>query len=59
LTAQAFTVADILMTHVLHVGPSDRLVKPYPEVLAYLGRCTERAAWKKTVAAYAARGEAA
>jgi glutathione S-transferase len=54
-----FTVADILMTHVLGGGTEQELLKPYANVLAYRARCTERPAWKKTLDAYCKRVEAA
>jgi len=54
-----FTVADILMTHVLGGGTDPELLKPYANVVAYRARCTERPAWKRTLAAYFARVEAA
>lgn len=54
-----FTVADILMTHVLDAGTKPEMLSPYPNLLAYRARCTDRAAWKKTVAAYNERVEAA
>jgi glutathione S-transferase len=54
-----FTVADILMTHVLDAGTDERLLKPYANVLAYRARCTARPAWKKTLDAYYERVEAA
>lgn len=54
-----FTVADILMTHVLGGGTDPELLKPCPNILAYRARCTERPAWKKTLEAYRARVEAA
>ncbi len=48
-----FTVADILMTHVLDAASTDKeMLKPYANVRAYVARCTERPAWKKTLAAY-------
>jgi glutathione S-transferase len=53
-----FTVADILMTHVLDAGTRDDMVKPHANLVAYCARCTGRPAWKKTVAAYHARVEA-
>lgn len=34
-------------------------VKPFPNLLAYRARCTERPAWQTTVKAYLARVEAA
>ena len=54
-----FTVADILMTHVLGGGTDQNLVKAHSNVLAYQKRCTERPAWKKTLEAYLGRVEAA
>jgi glutathione S-transferase len=54
-----FTVADILMAHVLHSGIKDvTLIAPYPGVMAYRDRCLARPAWKKTIEAYFARVEA-
>lgn len=54
-----FTVADILMTHVLGGGTDQELVKRYPNVVAFRKRCMERPAWKKTFDAYCQRVEAA
>lgn len=54
-----FTVADILMTHVLDAGTDKQMLARFPNLLAYRARCTERPAWKKTVDAYQARVEAA
>lgn len=54
-----FTVADLLMTHVLAAAANQGLLKPYPNILAYRARCTERPAWKRTLEAYEARVEAA
>ena len=53
-----FTVADILMTHVLSAGSTDQeLLKPYQHVRTYLARCMDRPAWKCTLDAYSARVE--
>jgi glutathione S-transferase len=54
-----FTVADILMTHVLGAGIDESVVKDYPNVLAFQRRCIARPAWKKTFDAYCERVEAA
>jgi len=55
-----FTVADILMAHVLSAGIKDEgLLAPYPGVVSYRDRCLARHAWKRTLAAYCARVEAA
>jgi glutathione S-transferase len=59
IATQDFTVADILMTHVLDAGADQQMLKPYPNILAYRKRCTERPAWKKTLDAYRERVEAA
>jgi glutathione S-transferase len=54
-----FTVADILMTHVLASGIDQEALKPYGNIRAYVARCTERPAWKKSINAYCQRVEAA
>jgi len=60
IAAAEFTVADILMTHVIISGSTDQsLVKPHANVLAYQKRCTDRPMWKKTIDAYGDRVEAA
>lgn len=60
VATEEFTVADILMTHVLDAGSTEKeMLKPYPHVLAYLARCTERPAWKKVRDAYDKRVEPA
>ncbi|MEO6599954.1 MAG: glutathione S-transferase family protein [Polyangiaceae bacterium] len=54
-----FTVADIVMTHVLSAGSTDQgLLKPYPHVRAYQARIMGRPAWKRTLDAYYERVEA-
>jgi glutathione S-transferase len=54
-----FTVADILMTHVLSARSTDpSLVEPYPHVRAYQTHCMARPAWKRTLDAYRERVEA-
>lgn len=51
-----FTVADILMTHVLSAGSTDpALLEPYDRLRAYLSRCMDRVAWKRAREAYEAR----
>jgi glutathione S-transferase len=59
IATEDFTVADILMTHVLGGGTDPELLKPYANILAYRARCMERPAWKKTLDAYYERVEAA
>jgi glutathione S-transferase len=54
-----FTVADVLMAHVLLSGIKDaRLFAPYPGVAACRDRCLARPAWQRTKEAYFARVEA-
>jgi glutathione S-transferase len=54
-----FTVADILMAHVLSSGIKDAtLVVPYPGLVAYRDRCLARPAWKRTIEVYGARVKA-
>ncbi len=54
-----FTVADILMAHVLRSGIKDEaLIAPYPALVAYRSRCLARPAWQRTVEVYGARVEA-
>lgn len=54
-----FTVADILMAHVLSSGIKDEaLIAPYPALRAYRARCLARPAWKRAFDAYCARVEA-
>jgi glutathione S-transferase len=60
IATDAFTVADILMTHVLSAGSTDKaLLTPYEHLRGYLARCTERPAWKRTLDAYGKRVQAA
>lgn len=59
LATDDFTVADILMTHVLDAGTRPEMLASCPNLRAYVTRNTERPAWRKTVAAYDARVEAA
>lgn len=58
VATEDFTVADILMTHVLDAGTKPEMLNPYANLLAYRARCTARPAWKRTVDAYLARVEA-
>lgn len=54
-----FTVADILMAHVLGARSTDQdLLKPHANILAYQKRCFEREAWKRAFEAYRERVEA-
>lgn len=59
LTSETFTVADILMAHVLSEPKDRNLLKLYPRVLAYRERCKARPAWQRTIASYCERVEQA
>ncbi len=59
IATEDFTVADILMCHVLDAGTKKEMLAPHANIVAYRARCTERPAWKKTVDAYCERVEAA
>ena len=55
-----FTVADILMAHVLGAASTDQaLLERHAHVRSYLARCMDRPAWKRTFEAYCKRVEAA
>ncbi len=59
VATSGFTVADILMAHVLSAQITDEaLIAPYPKLTAYRNRCLARPAWKTTLEAYCARVEA-
>lgn len=60
VATEEFTVADILMTHVLSAGSTDQaLLQPHAHVRDYLSRCMDRPAWKRTLDAYSTRVEPA
>lgn len=50
-----FTVAEILMTHVLGGGTDQDLLQPHANIRADRARCSDRPAWKKPLDAYCAR----
>ena len=59
VATDSFTVADILMSHVLAVVRNEDLIRPYVRVAGYRDRCLARPAWKRALEAYCARVEAA
>ena len=59
VAVDTFTIADILMSHVVAVVASPELLAPCPHLRAYLERCRARPAWQRTIDAYCARVEAA
>jgi len=54
-----FTVADILMAHVLSEIDDAALYEPYPLLRDYRERCKSRVAWKRALQAYCSRVEKA
>ena len=59
VATDSFTVADILMAHVLAGIKDDSLIKPYARIAGYRDRCLARPAWKRTIDSYYARVQAA
>jgi glutathione S-transferase len=59
IATEEFTVADILMAHVLACIPDKGLTAPCPTVQAYRDSCLARPAWQRTLSAYLARVQAA
>ncbi len=59
LATESFTVADILMSHVLKGIKDEGLIAPYTNVTSYRDRCLARPAWKRTIDNYLSRVEAA
>jgi glutathione S-transferase len=57
IATDSFTVADILMAHVLSGLRDDSLLSTNPHVKAYRERCFARPAWKRVLDAYLARVE--
>ena len=58
VATEEFTVADILMAHVLGAAADQNLLQSHANLLAYRERCTNRPAWKRTIDAYFERVEA-
>lgn len=59
VATESFTVADILVSHVLSGIQDDALLAPHERVKAYRDRCFARPAWKRAIDSYHARVEAA
>lgn len=60
VATEEFTIADILMAHVLLSGIKDQtLIAPCPGLRAYRDRCLSRPAWKRAFQAYCDRVQAA
>jgi len=59
VATDSFTIADILLTHVLEVIKDDTLIEPYARTKDHRDRCLARPAWKRTIDRYSARVEAA
>ena len=58
IATDEFTVADILMAHVLGGATNESLWESRANIRAYTERCLGREAWKRTLAAYCERVEA-
>jgi glutathione S-transferase len=58
VATDSFTIADILVAHVLQVMKDDSLFEPCPRVKAYRDRCFARPAWQRVYESYCARVEA-
>jgi glutathione S-transferase len=58
VATENFTVADILMAHVLSGIQDDALLAPNERVRAYRDRCFARPAWKRVIDSYRARVQA-
>jgi len=58
IAIQDFTVADILMAHVLTQTNDPALFDPHPRVQDYRERCLARPAWRRTIERYCERVEA-
>lgn len=52
IATDSFTVADILMAHVLAGVKDQSLLEAYPGVRKYRDRCLERPSWKRTLEKY-------
>ncbi len=52
IATDTFTVADILMAHVIAGVKDESLLEPYKNVLSYRERCLARPAWKNTKEKY-------
>jgi glutathione S-transferase len=58
VATDTFTVADILMVHVLANIQDQSLLPTHPALVSYRDRCLARPAWQRTWDAYNARVEA-
>lgn len=52
VATDSFTVADILIVHVLAVIKDESLLKPFIKVRDYRDRCLGRPAWQRTIESY-------
>ena len=59
VATDAFSIADILMAHVLSEIDDATLYEPYPRLREYRERCKSRPAWQKVLQEYCGRVEAA
>ncbi len=59
VATDGFTVADLLLAHVLEMIKDETMISPHARVVDYRDRCLSRPAWKRTLERYYARVEAA
>lgn len=52
IATDSFTVADLLMAHVLEVIKDKTLLEPYSNIRSYRDRCLARPAWQRTITNY-------
>ncbi len=52
LATDSFTVADILLSHVLTIVKDDSFLQPYGNLRGYRDRCLARPAWQRTIDRY-------
>lgn len=52
VATDSFTIADILMSHVLAGVKDETLLEPYRNVRSYRDRCLARPAWQSTIDRY-------
>jgi glutathione S-transferase len=53
IASDEFSVADILLAHVLRGARKQDFIEPYPKLKAYRDRAFARPAWRRAVARYA------
>ena len=57
VATDAFTVADILMSHLMGAVTDEKLLEPHPNIRGHRDRCRARPAWQRTIDRYCERVE--